>query len=197
MFKHTISLLILAGFALAPVAEAETKTYTIDASHSEVSFRVKHLETWVRGQFDQFEGTIVMDTVEPSKSSVAFTITAESINTFNADRDNHLRNPDFFDVAQYPTITFTSTSVRKSGDSRYLVTGDFSMHGVTKAITLPVSFDGEAKDPWGGVRAGFSTETAVDRKDYGIVWNKALDEGGFVLGDDVKISINIEAIQNK
>lgn len=197
MFKHTISLLILAGSALAPVAEAETKTYTIDASHSEVSFRVKHLVTWVRGQFDQFEGIIVMDTVDPSKSSVAFTITTESINTFNADRDAHLRNPDFFDVAKYPTITFTSTSVRKSGDSRYLVTGDFSMHGVTKAITLPVSFDGEAKDPWGGVRAGFSTETAVDRKDFGIVWNKALDEGGFVLGDDVRISINIEAVKKQ
>lgn len=194
MIKHTLSLVALATLALAPAAQAETKTYTIDASHSEVSFRVKHLVTWVRGQFDQFEGTIVMDSADASKSSVAFTIKTASINTFNADRDEHLRSADFFDVEKHPAITFTSTSVRKSGDSRYLVTGDFTMHGVTKAITLPVSFDGEAKDPWGGVRAGFSTETVIDRKDYGIVWNKALDEGGFVLGDDVRISINIEAV---
>lgn len=188
----------LLALGLAVPATAEVKTYNIDGAHSEVSFRVKHMVTWVRGQFDTYEGTIVMDTEDPTKSSVTFTIDATSINTFNENRDKHLRSADFFDVEKFPKATFTSTSVRRQGgDNRYIVVGDFTLRGVTQQLSLPVEFAGEAKDPWGNTKAGFSTETTINRKDYGIVWNKNLDEGGVVLGDEVQISINLEAVLAK
>lgn len=193
MRSTTLLPIALLALGLTVPAAAEVKTYTVDGSHSEVSFRVKHMVTWVRGQFDTYEGTIVMDTEDPTKSSVAFTINATSINTFNENRDKHLRSADFFDVEKYPTVTFKSTSVRRQGgENRFVVVGDFTMRGVTQQLTLPVEFSGEVKDPWGNVKAGFATETTINRKDYGIVWNKNLDEGGFVLGDDVQISINLE-----
>lgn len=182
---------IVLGLGLAGVASA-ADTYTIDGSHSDVSFQVRHIVSQVRGHFDTFEGTVVMDNETPENSSVNFTIDAASINTKNDDRDEHLRGEDFFEVKTYPQITFTSSSVRKVSEGQYQVVGTLTMHGVSKEMTLPVEFFGAAKDPWGGTRAGFGVSTTLDRKAYGINWNAALDQGGFVLGDEIKIEINLE-----
>ncbi|MBZ0111981.1 MAG: YceI family protein [Thermoanaerobaculia bacterium] len=182
---------LVLGFALSGAASA-ADTYTIDGAHSDVSFQVRHIVSQVRGQFDTFEGTVVMDAETPEKSSVNFVIDAASINTHNGDRDTHLRGEDFFEVETHPEITFESSSVRKVSEGKYQVVGTLTMHGVSKETTLPVEFFGAAKDPWGGTRAGFGVSTSLDRKAYGINWNAALDQGGFVLGDEIKIEINLE-----
>ena len=173
-------------------------TYTVDKQHSEASFQVRHFVTNVRGKFEDIEGTVNIDPGKPATSSVEFKIKATSINTGVTDRDKHLRSVDFFDVANFPEITFKSTSI-KAGATKdvYDVTGDLTMHGVTKRITIPVALLGFAKDPWGGERAGFSLETTLNRQDYGIKWNKALDNGGMMLSDDVKVSINLETMKKK
>jgi polyisoprenoid-binding protein YceI len=169
-------------------------TYTIDKDHSEATFQVRHLVSRVSGKFDDFNGSINLDPKNPAASSVEFKIKAASINTGVADRDQHLRTADFFDAAKYPEITFKSTSIKPSGKKDvYNVTGNLTMRGVTKQVTVPVAFLGFARDPWGNDKAGFSLTTTVNRKDYGINWNKALDNGGVLLGDDVDISINLEA----
>ena len=123
------------------------------------------------------------------------TIDAASIDTDNADRDKHLRTPDFFDVANHPTITFASEKIRATGKDRYAVTGTLTMRGVAKKVTLPVSFLGMGKDPWGNERAGFTTSITLNRKDFGINWNKALDNGGVLLGDDVAVTVDLEAVK--
>lgn len=145
------------------------------------------------GKFQDFSGTLKVDRANPEASSVEFTIQAASVFTNDAKRDEHLRTPDFFDVASHPKITFKSTSVRPAGKDVYEVTGDLTMRGVTKRITLPVTFLGEGKDPWGNEKMGFELATRLDRKDYGINWNKALDQGGFLVGDEVKVEISVEA----
>lgn len=183
-----IAIAVLAVTLSAPAFAADT--WVVDPGHSEVSFQVRHLMSRVRGVFRDFTATVVKD-ADPAKSSVEFTIQATSIDTGIADRDKHLRTPDFFDVANHPTITFKSTSIEKVSDTEYKVTGPLTMRGVTKVITLPVTFDGEMKDPWGNLRAGFSTETTLDRKEFGINWNKALDQGGFLLSDDVNVEIHL------
>jgi len=173
-------------------------TYTIDKQHSEASFQVRHFVTNVRGRFEDFEGTVNIDPGKPATSLVEFKIKAASINTGVADRDNHLRSVDFFDVANFPEITFKSTSIKPAAaKDTYDVTGDLTMHGVTKHITIAVTFNGTTKDPWGNQRAGFSLETTLNRQEYGIKWNKALDNGGMMLSDDVKVSINLEAVKKK
>jgi polyisoprenoid-binding protein YceI len=181
-----------AVLALAAVP-AGAATYTIDKTHSEASFQVRHLVTQARGTFGDFSGTIQFDHQSPQNSVVQFTIVAATIDTAVPDRDQHLRSADFFDVARYPQISFRSTRIAPSGTDTFLVTGQLTMRGVTKEITLPVTYAGEVRDPWGNTKAGFSTETTLDRKDFGIVWNAALDQGGVLLGDQVKISINLEA----
>lgn len=186
--KRIATVVALAAALAAPAFAAET--WVVDPGHSEVSFQVRHLMSRVRGVFRDFSATIVRD-ADPAKSSVEFTIQATSIDTGIADRDKHLRTADFFDVDNHPTITFKSTSIEKVSDAEYKVTGPLTMRGVTKVITLPVTFDGEMKDPWGNLRAGFSTETTVNRKEFGINWNKALDQGGFLLSDDVEVEIHL------
>jgi polyisoprenoid-binding protein YceI len=168
-------------------------TYKIDKSHSEVLFQVRHLVTKVRGRFDDFEGTIAFDEGNPGASSVAVTIQATSIDTNEKDRDTHLRSGDFFDVERFPTLTFTSTSVSGGGES-YSVTGDLTIHGVTKQVTLPASFLGHAKDPWGNARVGFEAEITLNRKDFGLNWNAALEAGGFLVGDEIKVTLSAQAI---
>lgn len=190
-------LLIPALLALAAGPALAADTLVIDRSHSEAGFQVRHLFTNVRGRFGAFEGTIAMDAARPEASSVRFTIDASSIDTDNADRDKHLRSPDFFDVAKHPTITFTSERIRATGKDRYAVTGTLTMRGVAKTITLPVSFLGSGKDPWGRTRSGFSTSVTLNRKDFGILWNKALDSGGLLLGDEVAVTIDLEAIRQE
>jgi polyisoprenoid-binding protein YceI len=170
------------------------RTYKIDKSHSEAIFQVRHLVTKVRGRFTDFEGAIEYDEANPSASSVHFTINATSIDTAEPDRDKHLRSADFFEVEKFPQITFRSTSIAKRGSETFDVTGDLTMHGVTKSIVLPVAHLGKAKDPWGNERLGFEAETTLNRKDYGLSWNAALETGGFLVGEEVKISIQIQAV---
>ncbi len=191
LMTSAVLVLMLAG----PVAAADT--YTIDAGHSEATFQIRHLVTKVRGNFGEFGGTIRLDRENPAASSATFTIQTASIDTNLEDRDNHLRGADFFDVENHPQITFESTKFEKTGDNTFDVTGTLTMRGVAKTVTLPVTFLGEAADPWGNLRAGFETETTLDRKVYGINWNTALDQGGFILGDDVRVVINLEVIKQK
>jgi polyisoprenoid-binding protein YceI len=177
---------ILAAGALfaALAAPAFADVYAVDPGHSEVSFQVRHLVSQVRGRFNQFSGTVNLNPQKMADSSVEFSVKAASIDTALPDRDKHLRSPDFFDVEKQPEITFKSTSIKATGKDTYAVTGNFT-------------FLGAAKDPWGNEKAGFETATTINRKDYGMVWNAALDNGGVILGDEVKIEINLEAQKAK
>jgi polyisoprenoid-binding protein YceI len=179
---------------VATTTGSSTRTYKIDKSHSEAMFQVRHLLTKVRGRFSDFEGTVQFNEANPEQSSVNFTIQATSIDTSEADRDKHLRTADFFDVETFPTITFHSKRITPTGGGSYDVVGDLTMHGVTKEVTLPVSHLGKAKDPWGNERMGFEAETTINRKDYGLSWNAALETGGFLVGDEVKIQLQIQAV---
>ena len=190
-------LFILTLAVLISAAAFAADSFVIDKNHSEAIFQVRHMVSRVSGRFDDFAGTINVDRAHPSVSSVEFTIKAPSIDTGVADRDKHLRSADFFDAEKYPEISFKSTSIKPSGKKDvYDVTGVFTMHGVTKTITLPVEFLGFIKDPRGNERAGFSTHTTLNRKDYGINWNRALDNGGALLSDDVDVTVNIEAAKS-
>ena len=186
---------LLAQQADAPKAAAApatvTESWTIDKAHSSAEFKVRHFMANVTGRFKTFDAVINLDRTRPANSSVEFTIDVASIDTGNTNRDDHLKTADFFDAAKYPTITFKSVSIKERAKDVYDVTGDLTMHGVTKRVTLPVTFLGFARHPR-GEKAGFEIETTIDRKDYGIVWNRALDEGGVMLGDNVKVSINLE-----
>jgi polyisoprenoid-binding protein YceI len=165
----------------------------IDRSHSEVAFQVRHLLSKVRGRFADFAGTIEFDNDRPQQSRVNVVIQAASIDTAEPDRDKHLRSADFFEVEKFPTLTFTSTSVVARGDNTYDVVGDLTIHGVTRKVTLPASFLGTAQDPWGNVKHVFEAELTLNRKDYGLSWNAALETGGFLVGDEVKVSLSVQA----
>lgn len=191
------ALAVTAAPLLAQTAAPAKETWGLDKAHSNVTFKVRHMMSKVTGQFRDFDITLDIDRANPAASSVEFTIQTASIDTGNTNRDDHLRTPDFFDAAKFPTITFKSTSVREKSKNEYEVTGDFTMRGVTKRITLPVTFLGFLKDPRGNEKGGFEIETTVNRKDYDIVWNRNLDEGGVVLGDEVKISINLQVARKK
>lgn len=177
----------------AKAAPAGVETWVVDPVHSEASFQVRHFVSKVRGRFTDFGGTIQVNRAKPEASTVEFKIKTASIDTANERRDGHLRTPDFFDVATHPEITFKSSKVVPRGNNAFDVTGAFTMHGVTKEITVPVSFLGFAKDNRGGEKAGFEANTVINRKDFGMTWNQALDAGGVVLGEDVQVSVNIEA----
>jgi len=173
------------------------RTFQIDQTHSEATFQVRHLLTKVRGHFSEFAGTITMDETTPAASSVVFTIQAASINTNTPDRDTHLRSDDFFAVEQFPVITFTSTGITARGAQAFDVVGTLTMRGVTKGIVLPVSFLGLAKDPWGNERAAFEGEVTLNRKDFGLNWNAVVEAGGFLVGDEVKVAVSIQAVAEK
>ena len=192
--RRTIAATLFTALAAMPVL---ADVHSIDAGHSEVSFQIRHLVTQVRGNFNDYEGTINLDPANLEKSSVDFRIKAASIDTNHADRDKHLRGEDFFFAEKYPEITFKSKSIKKAGKDTYDVAGTLTMRGVSKEVTLPVTYLGAVKDPWGNEKAGFSTEVTLNRKDYGINWNAALDNGGFVLSDEVKVDINLETQKKK
>jgi polyisoprenoid-binding protein YceI len=175
----------------APVA---ARTYAIDKTHSELVFQVRHLVTRVRGRFTDFDGTVRLDPVSPENSAVTVSINAATIDTGTADRDAHLRSEDFFAVETFPALTFASTRVTIKNDELFEVTGTLTIRGIAREVTLPVSYLGAAKDPWGNERVGFETEIAINRKDFGLTWNAALETGGFLVGDEVKISASVQAI---
>jgi polyisoprenoid-binding protein YceI len=184
---HALALALL----LPALAAADPAIYKVDADHSGVSFTIRHFVSNVSGRFRDFDGVIKYDKMDPAASSVEFTVKAASIDTTNNDRDEHLRSKDFFDVQKFPALTFTSTKVVPKDANTLEVTGNLTMHGVTKPVTFPVSLLGTVKTPK-GEKAGFETNFKVDRKEYGINWNNVLDSGP-VLGDDVKVNIEIEA----
>lgn len=190
MKKSLVSALTLA-LALPALAAAEPVVYKVDGDHSGISFSVRHFVTNAPGRFKDFSGTIHHDKANPAASKVEFTVQAASIDTANDDRDKHLRSADFFDVEKFPTWTFTSTQVKALDNDTLEVTGDMTIHGVTKKVTIPVDFLGTAKTP-NGEKAGYETQFTVNRKDFGIIWNRVMDAGP-VLGEDVKVTINIEA----
>ncbi len=176
-------------------APGTLEAFLIDPDHSEVGFSVRHLLSRTRGRFAEFSGEVRLDRQRPEHSSVTFEVKAASIDTRQPDRDTHLRSGDFFDSERYPLVRFTSTAVRPLTGDRYRVSGELELRGIRKPITLEVSFLGVARDPWGNERAGFSTQFVLDRKEYDMVWNAALDNGGFILGDEVTLTIDLETIR--
>jgi polyisoprenoid-binding protein YceI len=188
---NTRMAVLAAAMAVGSPALA-AESYQLDKAHSTVGFQVRHIFTMVGGSFQDFSGTVRIDRARPEASSVEFTIQAASVFTNEAKRDEHLKSPDFFDTAKHPTISFKSTAVKPAGGNSYEVTGDLTMRGVTRQVTLPVTFLGEARDPWGNEKVGFEIATVLNRKDFGINWNKALDQGGVLVGDEVKVQISVQ-----
>jgi polyisoprenoid-binding protein YceI len=193
--RKLISASFLAlTLAFATAASAAPATWTIDQNHSEVGFSIRHFFSKVPGTFDKFSGSVVYDPQKPEISSVKVDIDPASINTKNEKRDNHLRSEDFFDIAKFPTLTFVSTKVAAAGENKLKVDGNLTMHGVTKPVTLDVTFLGSGPSREGEQRSGFEATAKLNRKDFGILWNKTLDQGGTMLGDDVDIKINVEGV---
>jgi polyisoprenoid-binding protein YceI len=171
-------------------------TWNIDTSHSGVHFTVRHMViAKVRGAFDRWQGTFELDAANPAASRISVHIDAASINTREEKRDAHLRSADFFDVAQYPELVFDSTNVDKVDDAHYRVTGNLTIHGVTKEVELDAESLGSGKDPWGNERIAFQAQTAINRKDFGLSWNQALETGGVLVGEKVEISLDIQAVK--
>jgi polyisoprenoid-binding protein YceI len=173
-----------------------TERWEIDSSHSSVHFAVRHLViAKVRGTFARWSGTVEVPDGDFSKATVAVTIDATSINTGVDQRDAHLKSPDFFDVAQYPELRFVGRRVEPRSEGEIDVIGDLTIKGATREVVLRVEQHGQAKDPWGNVRAAFTARTSIDRKDFGLTWNQALETGGVMVGDRVDIEAEIEAVQ--
>lgn len=193
---RAISAAALAA-ALALPGAAATSTWQIDPNHSAAQFAVRHLAiSTVRGAFTKVTGTVQLDSQDISKSSVEVTIDAASVDTRVADRDKDLRSDHFFDVAKYPTITFKSTKVEQVEPGKLKVTGDLTIHGVTKPVVLDVEGPtAPVKDPWGNQRAAVNATTKINRQDFGVKWNATMDGGGVVVGDDVAITIDAELVQ--
>jgi polyisoprenoid-binding protein YceI len=172
-----------------------TGTYAIDASHTHVGFKARHLVVAkVRGSFSDVAGTVVI-AEDPLASSVEVTVGLASVETGDEARDGHLRSADFFDVENNPTMTFRSTGVRQVGDDRYDVDGELTVRGVTRPLTLRATFEGTATDPWGGERAIFSATGKVNREEFGLTWNQALETGGVLVGKDVDLDIEAEVVK--
>jgi polyisoprenoid-binding protein YceI len=169
-------------------------TWVIDPAHSVVELAVKHMMfSTVKGRFPKLSGTIVLDEADLAASSVTAEIEAASIDTGEQARDTHLRSADFLDVEQFPAISFRSTAVVPRGRDRFVVLGDLTLHGVTREVSLEAELAGTGTDPWGGRRAGFSASTIINRRDFGLTWNQALEAGGVLVSDQVKISLEIQA----
>jgi polyisoprenoid-binding protein YceI len=178
-------------------AEQLTGTYTIDPSHSRVGFVARHaMVTKVRGGFNEFAGSFTIDATNPSASSAELTIEAASIDTRNADRDAHLRSNDFFAMEQHPQLRFVSTTIEQVSDTEYQVTGDLTLRGITKPVTIDLEYTGSAVDPYGNTRVGFEGVTQVNRKDWGVNWNTALEAGGVLVSEKVTLEFEISATKD-
>lgn len=173
-----------------------TGEYTLDPAHTRIGFVARHaMVTKVRGAFNEFTGTARIDGENPERSSVALTIKAESIDTRNADRDGHLRSNDFLAMAEYPEITFRSTGVRRTGEDAFDVTGDLTVKGVTHPVVVPLTYEGQATDPFGNSRIGLEGNTTINRQDFGVTWNAALETGGFLVSDRIVLEFEISAVK--
>jgi len=179
----------------ATTPEPGTQTFVIDPDHSDVGFSVRHMLSRTRGRFARFSGQIQLDREQPERSSIVFEVDPASIDTRQPDRDAHLKSGDFFDVERYPVVRFASQRISKIGVDRFRVEGTLDLRGILKPMTLEVTYHGVAKDPWGNERAGFATEAVINRKEFGMIWNAALDNGGLILGDDVTLAIDLETVR--
>jgi polyisoprenoid-binding protein YceI len=197
-FGWMVRLIITGLMLLIPlVVEAQTARWDIDPDHSLIEFRVAHMVvSKTSGRFTDYRGFVEMDVDAKTFKTIEATINAESINTNQEKRDAHLRNADFLDVKQFPTMTYQMTQYQKLGDA-YAVIGNLTLRGITKEVVLTMTFNGATKDPWGNIRAGFTADGKLNRKDFGMVWNKILDNGGLVVGDEVHIHLDIECIKAK
>jgi polyisoprenoid-binding protein YceI len=173
-----------------------TTTWQIDPAHTDVGFEVKHLMiSKVRGRFGTVSGTIQLDEADITRSSVTAEIDVTTIDTREAQRDGHLRSADFFDVENFPKITFRSTRVEREGEDRATVVGDLTIRGVTREVKLAVEEEGTAKDPWGGDRIAFSATAKIDRRDFGLTWNQALETGGVLVANEIKLILDVQAVK--
>jgi polyisoprenoid-binding protein YceI len=192
------NILFTLMFIVSTITMNAQTTWKLDAAHSKVSFSVSHMViSEVTGRFNDFDATIVQTKDDLSDSKLTATIKTKSIDTDNEGRDKHLRSADFFDAEKYPEIMFNSKSFEKTGKDTYKITGDLTMHGVTKPVVLDTKFNGTMSDPWGNTKAGFKAEGKVNRKDFGIVWNKTLEAGGLLVGEDIGVTINVEMSKEK
>lgn len=183
--------------AVNPDLAALTGEYTIDPAHTTIGFVARHaMVTNVKGSFLDFTGTLHLDGSDPSKSTAALDVTMESIDTGNADRDGHLKSSDFFKTDEFPTMTFRSTKAEALGGDDYRITGDLSILGVTKPLTIELEFNGAAKDPFGNERVGFEGKAEILRSEWGLTWNAALETGGVLVSDKIKLNFDISAIKN-
>jgi polyisoprenoid-binding protein YceI len=198
MPKMWLMLLWLGVLAWFPSAvHAEPARWNLDPEHSTIEFRITHMVvSKTTGQFTDYVGYIDMDAEDGTVTAIEATIKAESVNTNHVKRDTHLRNAEFLDVKLYPTITYKMKNYKKTSEG-FTAMGDLTLHGVTKEVLLTGRYNGSTKDPWGNTRAGFSAEGKLNRKDFGMIWNKTLDNGGLVVGDEVQIRLDIECIKAK
>jgi polyisoprenoid-binding protein YceI len=174
-----------------------TNGWTLDTAHSGIAFSVRHMVVAkVRGRFASWSGTVELDEADLARSHVAVEIDARSIDTGNAQRDEHLRSADFLDVEQFPTLRFESRRIENVAADRFHVVGDLTLHGVTREVTLTVERGGQAKDPWGNRRAGFAASASILRSDFGLVWNQALETGGVLVADRIEIELDVQAVQS-
>ena len=174
-----------------------TGSYTIDAAHTRIGFVARHaMVTKVRGSFNEFTGSVVVDAEKPEQSTAELAIKVDSIDTRNADRDGHLRSNDFLDLATYPEITFTSTAVQQVDDSSVKLTGDLTVKGVTQSITIDFDYEGAATDPFGNQRLGFEGSHVISRKDYGLTWNATLETGGVLVSDKITLEFEVSLVKN-
>ncbi|HEV7823997.1 MAG TPA: YceI family protein [Mycobacteriales bacterium] len=188
----------MTDFDVAPVSAIEDLSgdYELDVSHTRIGFVARHaMVTSIRGAFTDFEGTAHIDAADPSRSSVKLALKVASVDTGNEQRDGHLRSADFFAIETYPEITFVSTAVERLDDEEFRVTGDLTVKDVTKPVTVELTFNGSAKDPFGNLRAGFEGKTTVNRKDWGLTWNAALETGGFLVSDKIKLEFDVSAVK--
>jgi len=180
----------------APAIQPQTSSWSIDASHSHVEFAVRHMMVaTAKGTFNEVKGTVTYDGVSLADASIEVEIPVDSIDTKNTDRDNHLKSPDFFDAASHPLITFRSTRIVSKGGNEFDLIGDLTIRGTTRQVTLAAESNGVLRDPWGMERAGFSATGKINRFDYGLHWNAALETGGLVVAQDVKISLEVEIVR--
>ena len=187
-----------SDFDTTPTQAIEDLTgeYQIDVAHTRIGFTARHaMVTSVRGAFEEFEGTAYLNAADPTKSTATLSIKVGSITTGQAQRDAHLRSPDFFDIENFPEITFESTSVEVVDEETFRLSGDLGIKGVKKPVTVEFTYNGSAKDPFGNLRAGFEGKTTVNRKDWGLNWNAALETGGFLVSDKIKLEFDVSAVK--
>jgi len=191
--RTRVGIVLLSGWLLwSPAAWATT--YAVDREHTTVGFKIRHLFSYVQGAFDQFEGSFVYVPGKPEEWKVTATVQTASINTKVEQRDQHLRSGDFFDVQTYPTLTFTSTQITGITPTSAKLHGLLTIHGVQKPVVFDLAVHGEGKDPWGNIRSGFTAKTTINRKEFGLTWNKALETGQLLVGEEVEIVLEVEGI---